>query len=185
MGRSVKDLSFLFIAAFIFLLLIEFLVPLIYNIKEPYFIMPVALGRRIGNEENLPIRNDEYGEGDFGAKRLNKRVHKGLDLKAPIKSPVYASKTGYAKFYFIPAGYGKLIIISHPDGHETRYGHLSTSLIKRPMWVKQGDVIGYIGKTGNANSKGLLPHVHFEIRRNGVPTDPAVELLKGIKGGKV
>jgi len=185
MARSVKDFSLLFLAGLVFFLLVEFLVPFIYSIKEPYFIMPIELGRRISGEENLPIRNDKYGDGAFGAKRRNGRVHKGLDLEAAMKSPVYASKTGYARFYSVPSGYGNLVIISHPGKYETRYGHLYKSVIKRPRWVKQGELIGYTGKTGNANSEGLLPHVHFEIRHNRMPMDPAKDLIKSIKGGKV
>ena len=129
--------------------------------------------------ESLPIRNDAYGEGHFGAKRRGDRTHKGLDLAAEIKTPVYASKSGSARALHIPGGYGNLVIIAHPGGWQTRYGHLyDESVIKKPRWVRQGEVIGFVGKTGNANSKGIIPHVHFEIRYKGEPIDPAKELVK-------
>jgi murein DD-endopeptidase MepM/ murein hydrolase activator NlpD len=148
----------------------RFLFPFVYKIKEPYFAMPIRAG-------GLLIRNDSYGDGAFGAKRENKRLHKGLDLAAKIKSPVYASKSGWAKAYYIPEGYGNLVVINHPGGYQTRYGHLNESAVKRLQWVGQGDRIGSVGKTGNADRRGMVPHLHFEIKHGGKPLDPA-PLLK-------
>ena len=69
------------------------------------------------------------------------------------------------------------MIIKHPGGSETRYGHLhDRSTVINLGWVRQGDLIGCVGKTGNAAGKGILPHLHFEIRHKGVPVDPAEEL---------
>ena len=79
----------------------------------------------------------------------------------------------------MPNGYGVLVIIDHPGGWETRYGHLfKTAVIKRSQWVRQGDMIGLVGKTGNANTRGIIPHLHFEIRYRGKCIDPAKELVK-------
>ncbi|MFH1380765.1 MAG: M23 family metallopeptidase [Candidatus Omnitrophota bacterium] len=148
------------------------LLPFVYKLKEPFFIMPIE------TKNEIPIRNDDYGDGYFGAKRRGGRIHKGLDLAAKLKSPVYASKSGWAKTYTIPAGYGKLVIINHPGGWQTRYGHLDSFSIKKSQWVSQGSIIGFVGKSGNANTKGLIPHVHFEIRQNDEPQDPAVALSR-------
>jgi len=127
------------------------------------------------------VRNDAYGEGHFGAKRKGGRVHKGIDLSAPLKSPVYASKSGWARVLHYPAGYGNLVIINHPDGWQTRYGHLESVAIRKSQWAKQGEVIGSVGKTGNAGASGIKPHLHFEIRYKGEALDPAELLVKKIE----
>ncbi len=153
-------------------------IPFIYKIKEPYFAMPVE-NYKNRRGEGLSIRNDAYGEGAFGAKRRGGRRHAGIDLEARMKSPVYASKSGWARSLFFPGGYGNLVIINHPGHWETRYGHLDKIAIKKSQWVRQGEIIGFVGKTGNADLKGITPHLHFEIRRGGKPIDPA----KKLKGG--
>ena len=154
------------------------LVPFIYSVKEPSFLLPVAFLKEIETVEDIPVRNDEYGEGEFGARRRNNRMHKGIDLDAELKSPVCASKSGWARSFYIPAGYGNLVVIDHPGGWQTRYGHLYETKIKKSRWVRQGEVIGSVGKTGNADVKGIRPHLHFEIRYKDTPVDPARELVK-------
>lgn len=158
--------------------------PFVYAIKEPFFAMPIEINGKIDSVDNLPIRNDDYGDGYFGAKRRGGRLHKGLDLSAKMNSPVYASKSGWARQCVVPTGYGNLVIINHPNRDQTRYGHLSSFNIKKTQWVGQGDTIGFIGKSGNANTKGLIPHLHFEIRKNKNPIDPALELVSGNKTKK-
>jgi len=155
------------------------LLPFVYRIKEPFFAMPIEINGKIDSIDDLPIRNDDYGDGDFGAKRRGGRLHKGLDLSAKINSPVYASKSGWARQCIVPTGYGNLVIIAHPNREETRYGHLSSFNIKKTQWVTEGDTIGFIGKTGNADINGITSHLHFEIRKNKNPVDPARELVSG------
>ena len=159
-------------------LVYNFLFPFVYRIKEPFFEVPIKIDEEMGRAPTVPVRNDDYGEGAFGAKRKGNRIHKGLDIKAELKDPVYASKSGWARSYFVPKGYGNLIIIEHPGRWQTRYGHLDSYAIKKSQWVYQGQVIGYVGKTGNANIKGIIPHVHFEIRYKKKPLDPEKELVK-------
>jgi murein DD-endopeptidase MepM/ murein hydrolase activator NlpD len=163
-----------------------YLVPLVYRIKEPYFAMPLAIygtggDTRVGSVLALPVRNDEYGEGAFGAKRKGDRRHKGIDLAADYGTPVCAAKTGRAKAYFYPHGYGHLVVIDHPDGWHTRYGHLDSVAVGTSRWVRRGDVIGSVGKSGNANYDGMITHLHFEIWRNGKPLDPARFLVKAAR----
>ena len=154
------------------------LFPFVYNLKEPFFIIPIEANKELIDAQGLPVRNDEHGNGWFGAKRNGNRKHLGLDLTAKLRSPVYASKSGWARVSNIPDGYGKLVLIGHPGYWQTRYGHLSEFAVKKLQWVRQGDVIGFIGKTGNAGSSGIVPHLHFEIRRKNKPLDPARELAK-------
>ena len=140
--------------------------------------MPVRPEIKITSISDLKVRHDDYGDGEFNAKRSGGRLHKGLDIVADAKTPVYASKSGWASFVYVPKGYGNLVVIDHPGGWQTRYGHLHGSMIKKSKWVGLGEMIGTVGKTGNANVKGMVPHIHFEIRLNDETLDPAKELLK-------
>ncbi len=140
----------------------------VYKIREPYFRLPIR-----PESKKVLIRNDAYGDGAFGAKRRGGRKHLGIDIRAPIGEPVYASKSGMAFRGNVPHGYGKYVMIAHPDGTETMYGHLSDWNVISGDKVGRGDVIGFVGKTGNANVKAIEPHLHFEIRRRGEPIDPA------------
>ena len=160
-----------------------FFIPFIYKIKEPHFIVPIEFDSTLRASEVLPIRRDAYGDGEFGAKRKNGRRHLGLDLAAKLKSPVYASKSGRARARFVPGGYGNLIIITHPGRYQTRYGHLHKSSIKKTQWVKRGDIIGFVGRSGNANVSGMVPHLHFEIRKEDVPLDPEIFLTPPFLAG--
>jgi murein DD-endopeptidase MepM/ murein hydrolase activator NlpD len=67
-----------------------------------------------------------------------------------------------------PGDYGKTVVITHKDGFETLYGHNSYNLVSEGARVTAGQVIGRVGRTGNATGN----HVHFEIRKNGVPVNP-------------
>jgi len=63
-------------------------------------------------------------------------------------------------------------MIYHPDGLQTFYGHLSNWAIAPAGKVKKGELIGFVGRTGNASGKYIEPHLHFEIRRDGQAQDP-------------
>ncbi len=140
---------------------------LIFKIREPYFGYPIK-----SDSGRLAIRNDGRGDGDFGTKRRNGRFHAGIDILAPVGTPVYASKSGIAFRADVPTGYGKYVMIYHPDGTQTIYGHLSDWKIASAEMVRRGEVIGLSGKTGNASYRDMEPHLHFEIRKKGTPLDP-------------
>ncbi len=93
--------------------------------------------------------------------------HKGVDLRAHYTN-LYASKDGRVSYAGWMSGYGKLIIIKHSGGYETRYAHLNNIYVKVGQRVSQGALIGKTGKTGRVTG----PHLHFEIRKNGRPLDP-------------
>lgn len=136
----------------------------IFHIREPYFRYPV--------KGQVVIRNDLLGDGDFGTKRSGGRSHAGIDILAGIGTPVYAAKSGTAFCGNVPTGYGKYVMIYHPDGLQTMYGHLSEQRVYSGKKVGRGELIGLVGKTGNAGNEYMKPHLHFEIRARGAPVDP-------------
>lgn len=93
--------------------------------------------------------------------------HEGVDMKARYID-VRASKEGRVKFAGYMGGYGKIIIITHEDGYETRYAHLNNFSVKQGDRVASGQLIAQSGNTGRSTG----PHLHFEIRRNGRALDP-------------
>jgi len=139
----------------------------VYNVKEPYYICPIKTAGA-----KIVVRNDAHGDGEFGSKRRNGRSHSGIDILSKVGTPVYAAKSGIAFKAEVPTGYGKYVMIYHPDGCQTYYGHLAEWAISPVQRVDRGDLIGYVGKTGNAASKSMEPHLHFEIRKDGEPQDP-------------
>ena len=160
------------VTVFITIMLYEPASIYIYRMSEPSFSYPVKTSAK-----ELIIRNDTMGDGEFGAKRRNGRTHSGIDILASVGTPVYASKSGMAFCGNVPTGYGRYIMIYHPDGFQSFYGHLTNWAIPPIKKVRKGELIGFVGKTGNAASKLVQPHLHFEIRKDGEPQNP-VTLLK-------
>ena len=109
------------------------------------------------------------------------RPHHGVDYAAPSGTPVSATGNGTVAFAGCRGAYGNLIIIKHNNNYETYYGHLSkiSKGIKKGARVNQGDVIGYVGKTGLATG----PHLHYEMRiadKHVNPLDIKHPFKKGI-----
>ena len=100
------------------------------------------------------------------------RLHAGIDLRAPPGTPIRSAADGRVTFAGFRGAYGYKIIISHGRGVETVYAHNSRNLVKRGQRVRQGEIIGNVGRTGNATGA----HVHFEFRRHGQPLDPARQI---------
>lgn len=98
------------------------------------------------------------------------RPHYGVDLAAPRGTPVVASANGVVTVAGKEGGYGNLVIINHGHGITTRYGHLNrfASNVHPGTYVKQGQVIAYVGSTGLASG----PHLHYEYRINNIPQNP-------------
>jgi len=128
-------------------------------------------------EHALTLRNDALGKGHFGARRRGGRRHKGVDLKAEMSTPVLAAKSGWVQTGEVPKGMGKFVILRHRGGFRSTYGHLSEVFVGEKKRVRQGELLGAVGKTGNADSKLIRPHLHFEIRQEGVPIDPMPFLM--------
>jgi len=113
----------------------------------------------------------------FGRRRhpvLNRYIyHKGVDLRAHY-TDLYASRSGRVSYAGWMSGYGKLIIMKHSSGYETRYAHLNNIYVKVGQNVSQGARIGKTGMTGRVTG----PHLHFEIRKNNSPLDPMKHLAR-------
>lgn len=98
------------------------------------------------------------------------RMHKGVDLNLKMNEPVVAAFEGKVRVVNYEAkGYGNYVIIRHPNGLETVYGHLNKHLVKEGQTVKAGETIGLGGSTGRSTG----PHLHFETRFMGYAINPA------------
>ncbi len=111
----------------------------------------------------------------FGLRNSGKRMHKGVDISLCRGDSIGCAfngtveRVGYEK-----GGYGYFVIVSHPDGVQSRYAHLQCPLAKPGDRVLSGDIIGLGGTSGNSTG----PHLHFEIRRYNRPVDPTPLLNK-------
>lgn len=98
------------------------------------------------------------------------RSHKGLDIGAPKGTPIKAAASGTVTVaqYGYSGGYGNYVMISHGNGIQTLYGHCNSLNVSADQSVSQGQVIAYVGNTGNSYGN----HLHLEIRVNGVAQNP-------------
>ncbi len=98
--------------------------------------------------------------------------HSGIDLAAARGTPVIATLPGIAMVLVSVTGYGLHVVVDHGNGLCSLYGHLDTVLVANGDHVSAGEVIGTVGSTGNATG----PHLHFEIRRDGIAEDPRLDV---------
>jgi murein DD-endopeptidase MepM/ murein hydrolase activator NlpD len=98
--------------------------------------------------------------------------HSGIDLAATRGTPVMATLPGIVTVIVSATGYGLHVVVSHANGLSSLYGHLDTVLVASGDEVLAGQIIGTVGSTGNATG----PHLHFEIRRDGIAEDPRRDL---------
>jgi len=94
--------------------------------------------------------------------------HAGIDIGGPSGASIVAVESGRVSYSGYMRGYGNVIILNHNGGYSTVYGHNSVNLVKKGQYVTKGNIIGKVGRTGNATG----PHLHFEIRLNGKPVNP-------------
>jgi murein DD-endopeptidase MepM/ murein hydrolase activator NlpD len=134
------------------------------NQRRQFLKMPVKFSR-ISSRYNLNRRIAYYG---------NKvRPHKGTDYAAPVGTPIMATANGTVIESQYKGANGNYVKIRHNATYTTQYLHMSKRAVKVGQVVKQGDVIGYIGMTGNTSG----PHVCYRFWKNGVQVDPLKEKL--------
>lgn len=96
------------------------------------------------------------------------RHHDGYDFAVPAGSPVRATMEGEVVSAGWQGGYGNAVVIKHPNGYETLYGHAEALLVAKGQRVEAGDVIARVGSTGLSTG----PHLHYELRKDGLAVDP-------------
>jgi murein DD-endopeptidase MepM/ murein hydrolase activator NlpD len=100
--------------------------------------------------------------------------HTGVDISAPTGTPVKAAADGVvirAEFF---GGYGRLVIVSHHNGMESYYAHLSKFDVIAGQEIRQGEILGRVGSTGRVTA----PHLHYEVRVGGAPVNPYRFLMR-------
>ncbi len=102
-----------------------------------------------------------------------REFHKGLDISGPEGTPIIAPAEGVAIFTGKNGAYGLSLVLDHGNGITTRYAHLLKIVIKKGEKVKRGEIIAYMGNTGRSTG----PHLHYEVRLNGVPVNPLRYIL--------
>ncbi len=108
-----------------------------------------------------------YGWRHDPFQRKNREFHQGIDIRSRYEW-IRASKYGKVTYTGWLGGYGRTIVVAHPGGWKTLYGHLSRIIVKRGQHVKQGQPIGKSGNTGRSTG----PHLHFEILKAGLHINP-------------
>jgi murein DD-endopeptidase MepM/ murein hydrolase activator NlpD len=98
------------------------------------------------------------------------KLHTGVDIGAPYGARIIAAGAGVVIFSGWYGAYGNAVIIDHGNGISTLYGHMSSRIAQTKQEVVAGQAIGYVGSTGYSTG----PHLHFEVRKDGVPTNPMV-----------
>ena len=138
------------------------------NLRRAFLKSPISFGR-ISSRYNLKRRIAYYG--------YKVRPHKGTDFAAPVGTEIRATANGTVTESTRRGGNGKYVKIRHNATYETQYLHMSTRLVKVGDFVKQGDVIGKVGMTGNTGG----PHVCYRFWKNGKQVDPFREKLPEAK----
>jgi murein DD-endopeptidase MepM/ murein hydrolase activator NlpD len=108
------------------------------------------------------------GFGSTRGRGKNSRFHKGIDLPAPRGAAVIAAAAGTVITVASEGAYGRYVVIDHESGYQTLYAHLLEFAVRPGDRVGAGQMIGRVGKTGNATGY----HLHYEVHRNGQVVDP-------------
>lgn len=134
---------------------------------------PAAGGARGGI-----VRGETRISSEYGPRRdpINgeTRFHRGVDIAAPYGSEIFPMRPGTVVFSGWNGGHGNTVIVRHDDGVETLYAHVSKNYVRAGERVRGDRAIARVGSTGRSTG----PHLHFEVRRDGVIVDP-----KGYLGG--
>ncbi|MFT5736448.1 MAG: murein DD-endopeptidase [Maribacter sp.] len=135
------------------------------NLRSTFLIAPIKFGYRVSSRYNLKRRIAYYG--------YKIRPHKGTDYAAAIGTPIVATADGTVSESTRRGGNGRYVKIKHNGTYSTQYLHMKKQKVKKGEYVRQGDVIGWVGMTGNTGG----PHVCYRFWKNGVQVDPLREKL--------
>jgi lipoprotein NlpD len=131
------------------------------EVKKPPKV--VEVGRKDGVLQ-WPLKGVLYAR--FG--RKGKEPHDGIDLAAPAATPVLTAGPGTVLFAGEQKGYGLIVIVEHDNGLVTLYAHNRDVRVKTNQKVRSGQVVATVGDSGRTSG----PHLHFEVRKEGLPVDP-------------
>jgi murein DD-endopeptidase MepM/ murein hydrolase activator NlpD len=145
------------------------------SIERTFWTNPLSYRRisrgvgsvRASSKKVAPAKN---GAAATAAPKQRYRAHMGIDYAAPTGTPVFSVATGKVVHLGYSGAFGNLIILEHPGNYRTYYAHLSSynSELQVGNEVRRGLEIGYVGSTGRSTG----PHLHFELRKDGVYVDP-------------
>ena len=139
------------------------------NLRRAFLKSPIRFNYRISSRYNLKRRIAYYG--------YKVRAHKGTDFAAPFGTPIIATADGTVTESTRRGGNGKYVKIKHNSTYSTQYLHMKDQNVKVGDFVRQGDVIGWVGMTGNTGG----PHVCYRFWKNGVQVDPFLQDLPASK----
>jgi murein DD-endopeptidase MepM/ murein hydrolase activator NlpD len=133
-------------------------------------LTPLGLSMGLSSDPSRGAAAPPGGAARAVAPRAQLVMHQGIDLAAELGTPIHAAADGVVTGAAPNGGYGNWIEIEHEGRLSTVYGHLSSFApgIAPGVWVQKGDLIGFVGNTGRSTG----PHLHFELRSNGKPTNP-------------
>ncbi len=135
------------------------------NLRSTFLRAPIKFGYRLSSRYNLKRRIAYYG--------YKVRPHKGTDYAAPVGTPIIATADGTVTESRRKGGNGKYVKIRHNGTYSTQYLHMRKQKVKKGEYVRQGDVIGWVGMTGNTGG----PHVCYRFWKHGAQVDPLREKL--------
>ncbi len=110
-----------------------------------------------------------YVSSPYGLRFNGTEFHQGIDIAADMGTPIVATADGVVTAAGWNGGYGNMVDVDHGGGIVTRYGHAFAVAVTVGQQVRRGEVIAYVGSTGRSTG----PHVHYEVRVNGAPVNPA------------
>ncbi|NQX76385.1 peptidoglycan DD-metalloendopeptidase family protein [Gilvibacter sp.] len=139
------------------------------NLRRAFLKSPIRFNYRISSRYNLRRRITYYGN--------QVRPHRGTDFAAPVGTPIIATADGTVTESTRRGGNGKYVKIKHNSTYSTQYLHMKAQNVKVGDFVRQGDVIGWVGMTGNTGG----PHVCYRFWKNGEQVDPFKQDLPASK----
>ena len=145
------------------------------SIERTFWTNPLSYRRisrsvgsvRASSKKIVPAKN---GKAPIAVPKQRYRAHMGIDYAAPIGTPIFSVASGKVVHLGYGGAFGNLIILEHPGNYRTYYAHLSNYNVELEVGneVRRGLEIGYVGSTGRSTG----PHLHFELRKDGVYIDP-------------
>ncbi len=150
------------------------------EIKAPVneFVQPIVAVAQDNKPSILPLdKNAELKVTSHFGTTMHptlkfEKLHTGIDLRAAMGTPVYATSDGLVEAAEFNEHHGYFIKIKHSEKYQTKYSHLKSFIVVPNTFVTKGQVIGYTGSSGRSTG----PHLHFEVHENGLPVDPRLVL---------